>query len=72
MRNSPLKGILNAASPMKQKPEEINPGDFYPPGKVPKPPKKEEVKKTAPPPPKGPTTYIPKKGGGLIALTEPN
>tara|TARA_R100000655_G_scaffold57332_2_gene95663 strand:+ start:1427 stop:1600 length:174 start_codon:yes stop_codon:yes gene_type:complete len=52
MRNSPLKGLLNIASPTKQKLKEVNPGDYYNPigGKAPKPQKK-EVKKTPPPKP---------------------
>ena len=53
MRNTPLKAFT---SPIKQKREEINPGDYYNPigGKAPKPPKK-KVKKT--PPPKPPSGY---------------
>ena len=66
MRNSPLKGMLNAASPIKQRAV-----DYVPPP-APKPTKEEKEKKETPPPKKGPTTYIPKKGGGYTALTEPN
>ena len=66
MRNTPLKGILNAASPVKQRVADA------PKPKVSKPSKKVVKKNVTPPPKKGPTTYIPKKGGGQIALTEPN
>ena len=53
-------------SPMKQRVADA------PKPKAPKPPKKVVEKKVTPPPKKGPTTYIPKKGGGYTALTEPN
>ena len=45
MRNSPLKGMLNAASPIKQRVADA------PKSNVPKP-KKKVVEKKAPPPPK--------------------
>jgi len=64
MRNQALPGIkkLIDGSPIKQRVADA------PESNVPKPPKK----KVIPPPKKGPTTYIPKKGGGYTALTEPN
>ena len=70
MRNKALPGIkkLKKESPLK----DHDPYKSHAHPHVPKPSKKVVEKKVTPPPKKGPTTYIPKKGGGQTALTEPN
>ena len=65
MRNLPLKGMLNAASPIKQRvvdaPElRVKPGE------------KVVEKKVTPPPRGGFTTYVPGKGGEEIAIKDPH